>query len=232
MAPIIDEASPEGRALLASGVTEQFEIGALLFSEGNKIDRLVDIISGTVSVSRFGLNGRRQILGFMGARQFLGAASTPRYPNSVKALTKVEAIVYPKEKVNSALATSPEFSAHFRELLVKIIESRDDHIFTIGQRSAPERVASFLLHLRTNQARFAPGGPREKSQHIDLPMSRVDIGDYLGVSVETISRAFSWLKQKGMIDFSDSNHCEILQLDQIYKYGGRDDFTEYRGGAL
>lgn len=229
---IADSRVPEVHALLQKGELRVFDIGDMLYTEGQKIDHIFDIVSGTISVSRYGRDGRRQILGFIGPQRFLGAASTPLYPNTVVALTKVEAIAYPKSVVYRALSASPEFARNFQEQLVKIIESRDDHIFTIGQRTAAERVAAFLLHLRANQARFAADGPREKNEVIELPMTRVDISDYLGLSVETVSRAFSWLKQKSIIDFNDSHQCNILDLNKLREYGGRDDFTEHRGAAL
>lgn len=231
IARIAGARTPEVDALIAQGELHTFDIGDMLYTEGEDIDHIYDIVLGMLSVSRVGGNGRRQILGFVNARQFLGAASTPRYPNSVMALTSVEAIAYPKQALRRALQASPEFSENFQEILVKIIESRDDHIFTIGQRTAPERLAFFLLHLRTNQARFSSDGPREKSTRIELPMTRVDIGDYLGLSVETVSRAFSLLKQQRIIDFKNSHECWILDLDKIREYGGRDDLTEHRGGV-
>lgn len=222
---------PELKDFFSHGEVQCFKRGETVFSEGQAITQIIDLVSGCASVSRNGKNGRRQILAFVGARQFIGGASTALYPNSVVALTNVEAIAYPKSVLEQAVAIAPEFAKHFQILLVNMIESRDDHIFAIGQRTANERLASFLLHLRNNQARFSTGGARYQSNRIDLPMSRVDISDYLGLSVETISRAFSWLKRQGVINFSDSTQCEIVDLPRIQEFGGSDDFTHHRGSA-
>jgi CRP-like cAMP-binding protein len=92
-------------------------------------------------------------------------------------------------------------------------------------------VASFLLYLRANQARFSPAGPREKSDHIDLPMTRLDIADFLGLTIETVSRAFSALKKSETIVFIDSHSCEIMNIQKIRDLGGREDFTRHRGSA-
>ena len=223
--------SPELDFLFAEGRERKFEIGEHLITEGERTNYFYDVVDGTVALARNGRDGRRQILSFLGARQFLGASSTERYPNLATALTPVTAICYPRAALERALETTPGFASQFRVVLTRILESAHDHVYTIGQRSAIERVASFLLYLRANQARFHPVGPRDKSTHIDLPMTRLDIADFLGLTIETVSRAFSSLKRSETIAFKDSHSCEILNLDRIRELGGREDFTEHRGKA-
>lgn len=223
--------SPELEFLFSEGRERHFKPGEHLITEGERTDYFFDVIDGTVALARNGRDGRRQILSFLGARQFLGASSTSRYPNLATALTSVTAICYPRSALERVLETTPGFASEFRIVLTRILESAHDHVYTIGQRSAIERVASFLLYLRANQARFDPVGPRDKSTHIDLPMTRLDIADFLGLTIETVSRAFSSLKRSGTISFKDSHSCEILNLDRIRELGGREDFTEHRGRA-
>ena len=221
--------SPEIDFLFAEGRERHFKAGDHLITEGASTDYFFDLLDGTVALARNGRDGRRQILAFMGARQFLGAASTPHYPNLATALTDVSAISYPRAALEKALNATPGFASKFRLVTTRILESAHDHIYTIGQRSAVERVASFLLYLRANQARFSADGPREKSEHIDLPMTRLDIADFLGLTIETVSRAFSALKKQGVIAFTDSDSCDIIKLDAIRDLGGREDFTQHRG---
>jgi len=221
--------SPELEHLFTEGRERQFVTGENLMTEGSSTDYFFDILDGTVALARNGRDGRRQILSFLGARQILGAASTPGYPNLATALTPVTAISYPRSALEKALETTPGFASKFRVVLTRILESAHDHVYTIGQRSAVERVASFLLYLRANQARFSPTGPREKSELVDLPMTRLDIADFLGLTIETVSRAFSTLKKQGVVDFKDSHSCILIKLDTIRNLGGRDDFTQHRG---
>ena len=209
------KSSPELEFLFAEGRPCTFTAGQNLITEGEPTDYFYDILSGTVALARNGNDGRRQILAFVGARQFIGVASTPNYPNLATALTKVEAICYPRAALERALATTPGLASEFRVVLTRILESSHDHIYTIGQRSAVERVASFILYLRSNQARFAVEGPREKSELIELPMTRLDIADFLGLTIETVSRAFSSLKKMEAIAFTDSHSCTILNIQRI-----------------
>ncbi|MEP3890230.1 MAG: Crp/Fnr family transcriptional regulator [Hellea sp.] len=225
------QSTPQIDYLFTEGRERQFEAGEHLITEGEASDYVYDLLDGTVALARNGRDGRRQILSFLGARQFLGAASTPSYPNLATALTTVTAISYPRVALDKALASSPNFAMQFHKVLTRILESAHDHVYTIGQRSAVERVASFLLYLRANQARFSPAGPREKSEHIDLPMTRLDIADFLGLTIETVSRAFSALKKSETISFVDSHSCEILNIQKIRDLGGREDFTRHRGSA-
>jgi len=223
--------TPELNFLFDEGRERRFEAGEHLITEGETADYVYDLIEGTVALARNGRDGRRQILSFLGARQFLGAASTPSYPNLATALTPVTAISYPRAALDKALGSSSGFAAQFHKVLTRILESAHDHVYTIGQRSAVERIASFLLYLRANQARFSSTGPREKSEHIDLPMTRLDIADFLGLTIETVSRAFSALKKSEIISFTDSHSCEILNIQKIRDLGGREDFTRHRGSA-
>jgi len=225
------QTTPEINYLFSEGRERNFSAGEHLITEGETSDYVYDLLDGTVALARNGRDGRRQILSFLGARQFLGAASTPSYPNLATALTPVTAISYPRLALDKALASSPSFSMHFHKVLTRILESAHDHVYTIGQRSAVERVASFLLYLRANQARFSPAGPRKKSEHIELPMTRLDIADFLGLTIETVSRAFSALKKSQTISFTDSHSCEILNIQKIRDLGGREDLTRHRGSA-
>lgn len=225
------QSSAELDLLFDEGRERRFEAGEHLMTEGETTDYFFDLLDGTVALARNGRDGRRQILSFLGARQFLGAASTERYPNLATALTTVNAICYSRAALEKALESTPAFASQFRKVLTRILESAHDHVYTIGQRSAIERVASFLLYLRANQARFSASGPKEKSEHIDLPMTRLDIADFLGLTIETVSRAFSALKKAEIIAFTDSHSCEILKIDKIRDLGGREDFTVHRGRA-
>ena len=225
------QTSPELDYLFSQGHERRFEAGEHIVTEGEATTYFYDLLDGTVALARNGNDGRRQILGFMGARQILGAASTPNYPNLATALTPVTAICYPRSALEKALETTPGFASNFRTVLTRILESAHDHIYTIGQRSAIERVASFLLYLRSNQARFDPQGPRERSTHIELPMTRLDIADFLGLTIETVSRAFSALKRQNVISFRDAKSCDIVDLDRLRRMGGREDFTDKRGAA-
>ena len=221
--------SPELRHLFLEGRERRFPAGEHLITEGEATDYVYDLLDGTIALARNGRDGRRQILSFMGAGQFLGAASTRNYPNLATALTDVVAISYPRAALERALDTTPGFASEFRRVLTRILEAAHDHVYTVGQRSALERTASFILFLRANQARFSPDGPREKSVHIALPMTRLDIADFLGLKIETVSRSFSALKRMGVISFKDSHACTIENLDRIRVLGGREDFTQHRG---
>lgn len=221
----------ELNALFAEGRKHQFNAGEHLITEGEPCNFVFEILDGTVALARNGKDGRCQILSFIGPRQFLGFATTPNYPNLATALTPVTAICYPRSDLEKALLSSPKFSLEFQIALTRILESAHDHVYTIGQRSAIERVASFLLYLRANQANFSQDGAQKKGEHVVLPMTRLDIAHFLGLTIETISRVFSTLKQSGILSFNDSDSCEILNIQKIQSLGGCEDFTQHPGSA-
>lgn len=216
------DAGPELEFLFSQGVPKHFETGEHLMTEGAPSDYIFDILSGTVAIERNGSSGKRQILKFLNPPDFIGAASTPRYPNLATALTDVTTICYPRGPFDKALRVSPDFSENFRNSLTRMLEASNDHVFIVGQRSSIERIASFLLMLRASQA-------NADHNFVNLPMTRTDIADFLGLTIETVSRAFGSLKGAGIITFSNSHSCRIVRLNQLREIGGRDDFTENRG---
>ena len=115
--------SPELDFLFNEGRERHFAPGENLITEGTSTDYVFDLIDGTVALARNGSDGRRQILSFLGARQFLGAASTPSYPNLATALTPVIAISYPRAALDKALGSSSGFAAQFHRVLTRLLES-------------------------------------------------------------------------------------------------------------
>ena len=221
--------TPELEHMFLNGRICHFDLGENIITEGEPTTYFYEIIDGTIALARNGRDGRRQILNFMGPRQILGVASTPGYPNLATALTPVVAIKYTRAHLENALATSPGFASQIRVILTRILESAHDHIYTIGQRVAIERLASFLLYLRSTQARYAKNGPQSPVNELELPMTRLDIADFLGLTIETVSRAFSAMKKKKLIAFKDSHSVKILNISALRELGGREDFTDKRG---
>jgi CRP/FNR family nitrogen fixation transcriptional regulator len=91
-------------------------------------------------------------------------------------------------------------------LAVRSLTKAQEHLLVLGRQNAIERVAAFLVDLAERQG----GLPQ-----VDLPMSRMDIGDYLGLTLETVSRVFSKLKETGVIRLPDARSVEIVKWDAL-----------------
>jgi CRP/FNR family transcriptional regulator, anaerobic regulatory protein len=217
--------SPETTALFAAGRKVSFARGDPLIRDGDSAEHVFDVLQGELLMARHGADGRRQVLAFVGPSNVVGLVPGPRYAFACVALTDGFAMRYERRMLEAALRADPDFSAAMRRTLELILESAQDHLFALGQRSAVERVAAFLLQQRLWQARFGPDGPRAPQARIGLPMTRTDIADFMGLTIETVSRAFTKLRQQGAIRLEGPHVAEIIDLALLRRLAGAADFA-------
>lgn len=217
-----------GQALasfFATGRRVTFARGDALICDGDPADCVYDVLEGELILARHGADGRRQVLGFIGRNNLVGVAAGVRFPFGAMAVADGFAIRYERRAVEGLVRADPAFAFAFVGALETILETVQDHLYALGQRSALERVAAFILHQRLWQARFGPDAPRKPRARVDLPMSRRDIADFMGLTLETVSRCFTRLKRSGAIALPDPNTADIRNLAQLRELAGARDFA-------
>lgn len=217
--------TPALKAFFATARRVVFVRGDTLIADGDSADTVLDVLTGELILARHGSDGRRQVLGFVGSSHFVGMSPGRHYALSLTALSDGVALRYDRKALDSALEAEPKFAAAFRHTMELVLASAHDHLFALGQRSAVERLSAFLLHQRLWQARFGPDAPREPSLAVRLPMTRTDIGDFLGLTIETVSRAFTTLRKSNAISLPNANLAVIRDLGVLRKLAGARDFA-------
>ena len=150
-------------------------------------------------------DGRRQITGFLFPSDFVGIALKTHYAYSAEIITDMIVCRFPRHKLEALFADLPALESRLLETAGNELIAAQDQMLLLGRKTAAERVASFLMrHLARAHAR------RAKVDIIDLPMTRTDMGDYLGLTVETVSRTFTKLRQKDLIATPNPHEVEIL----------------------
>lgn len=182
------------RKLNAASDRISFAPGDLLVREGDPAGHLFNITGGDVRVHKLLPNGRRQIVGFLSAGDFLGLASGDRYAFSAEALTEGSACRFRKNEYRRLLAEMPDLEHALLDRASNELKAAHDQILLLGRKTAIERLASFLVEL-ANRAVRAGGDGRK----VTLPMSRAEIADYIGLTPETVSRTTTELKTRGII---------------------------------
>jgi CRP/FNR family transcriptional regulator len=180
--------------LFALGKKVQFQPGEVLFREGDPVNDVFCVSEGNVVVTRFGENGERQILAFLFPGDFLGMVFAPHHNTGAEAMTSGSVWSLPKSKLQQELATRAELGLAFAEMSSRILNNALDLIFTLGRKNSKARVASFILHLQRRQELLGLEATR-----VHVPMTRQDIADFLGLTMETVSRSFSQLKAANAI---------------------------------
>jgi CRP/FNR family transcriptional regulator len=191
-------------------ITTQARLGAkqTLFMEGDPAEYIFTLAAGMMEISRHKPSGRRQIIGFLGAADFLGLAHAGCYAYTATAISDVALCRFRRRSFEALMNEFPELEhGLFKAVSNELVESQNQSLM-LGQKKAEERVASFLLW----QLRKSGG---DHAESIDLPMTRGQIADYLGITIETASRTFTALKEREFIGLTGSHKVNICNRDGL-----------------
>ena len=168
-----------------------FPAKATLFEQGALAGSVFNVTEGVVRLYKSLPDGRRQIVGFALAGDFLGLALMDRYGVAAEAVTEVRACRFARSAFLGYVDGRPHLLRRLHEFAGHELSLAQDQMLLLGRRTAEEKVAAFLLNL---QARYARIG--KTSVNVPLPMSRQDIADYLGLTIETVSRTLTRLARE------------------------------------
>jgi CRP/FNR family transcriptional regulator len=192
----------------------RLKAGETLVWDGDEARHAYVVTSGTLRSSKANDDGRRQILSFMFIGQFIGIPSDHVHHYSVEALTDSEVCRFERRKLEDILLRYPAVDQGYRRGTARQLESAHEHAFALGRRTAMERVAAFLYELSRS------GCPKTAPRTLKLPMTRSDIADFLGLTLETVSRAFSRLKSVGAIGLPSAQEVEIKDEERLKALAG------------
>lgn len=169
--------------------------GTELVAAGAPIEWYANILSGIVKLTKLMRDGRQQIVGLQFAPDFMGRPFARYSDVSVEAASTVRLCSFPKASLETMIREAPELEHRLYQQSLRQLDEAQEWMMTLGRKSAEERVTSFLLlvarHLDPENK--APAGP------VELPMKRSDIADFLGLTIETVSRQFTSLRKSGVI---------------------------------
>lgn len=189
--------------------------GATIFDEAEPARNVFNITSGAVKVYKLLPDGRRAITGFLFPGDFLGLTHQDAYAFSAEALTGTRLCRFPREKLERLLEDMPVLERRLLGLASHELAAAQDQMLLLGRKTARERLASFLLLLSNAARRHGHEG-----NPIELTMGRGDIADYLGLTVETVSRTFSQLKRDGTIQLLEGNRVRLAGIDRLQAVAG------------
>jgi len=188
---------------------QKFEPGQTIAEEGDSAAHFFNITAGTARLCKLLPDGRRQIIGFPTRGHFLGLAVTSTYGFSVEAITEVRLCKFSRAKLNRVISDFPELEAKLLQTAMHELVVAQEQMLLLGRKTARERVASFLAARLHDTPRYAG-----RSGLISLPMTRAEIADYLGLTIETVSRTMSRFKAENRI--STPSRDEIIVLDAAW----------------
>lgn len=194
----------EVKRLATARCHAQLPANFTLFREGDAADHLYSISSGALKLYKLLSDGRRQIIGFLFSGDMFGLALDGGYAYTAETVTTSQVCRFTHRKLDLLMEEMPRLERKMFSMAVKDLVAAQEQMLLLGRKTAREKVASFLLRLsRRNEQQGLPASP------VALPMSRADIADYLGLTIETVSRTFTQLKREGLIGLPASGHAVL-----------------------
>ena len=206
-------------ALAKTSSKQTVEPGAELVGDMETVDHYSNVLAGVVKLTKTLSDGRQQIVGLQFAPDFLGRPFRTESAVNAEAATNVSLCSFPKAAIERMMGQSPELEHRLLRQTLKELDEARDWMLTLGRKTAGEKIASFLLMIARNIEPAA--GTDRMSARFDLPLTRADIADFLGLTIETVSRQFTKLRADGVISIENNRHVTVARRERLKARAGR-----------
>jgi CRP/FNR family nitrogen fixation transcriptional regulator len=174
------------------GVVRSYPRKSGIVREDDPADHVYEVVSGTICTCKMLREGRRQIAGFYFAGDIFGLESAQKHRVAVEAITNAKVRIFKKRALAALASSNPEVADRLLALTTRELARKQDHLLMLLSTTAEERIICFLIDMVQRAS-------SRDDDRIDLPMSRRDIADYLGLTIETVSRTLWDLERRGAI---------------------------------
>jgi len=201
----------ELRTLNGLGRHQVLKRGQTLVWQGDESLLVGNVIDGALKLSVSTVDGREQTLGIMVASDFIGRPFGPRTNHSVVALTDAEICTFRRSEFDTFARCHPDLEHSLLQRTLTELDRTRQWMQLLARKSASAKVASFLFEMGSRTARDSAAGPIR----FDLPLSRQDIADLLGLTIETVSRQITHLRDEGIIETPTRRAVIVHDLDRL-----------------
>jgi len=181
-----------------------------LFFEGDAVSHIYKVEAGHVCIYRLLADGRRQVIDFAFPGDFIGLGASGQYTMNAQATEKTRLRCLPVTELRSVISENPKLGLELYEAIACELGATRELLMSVSHRTAQERIAGFLLALSQRNARRG-----EDPTTIVLPMTRTDIADFLGLTIETVSRTISKFRTQGVIELEHCILVTVLDIDRL-----------------
>lgn len=209
-------APEESSRLAATASTMDVPRRGVIFTPGERAETLYTVASGVVRIYLATADGRRQIIGFLHPGGVLGFAHGDVHTCGAEAVTAVRLRRYSRRAFAGLCERMPRLERALLRVAAHELTLAQDHIVMLGRKSARERVAAFLCLMARRTSLPDTAGTR-----LWLPMSQADIADYLGLTIETVSRVLTGFKRDGAIRALSRDRLEVLDFASLENIAGK-----------
>jgi CRP/FNR family transcriptional regulator len=221
LSPTTHRTSPSLQSMFDKQPVEKIEAGTVVFWEGDAAAHVFEVVEGVLRVCRLLSDGRRVITGFIYPGDLIGVSLRDRYLYTVEAVTKTKIRRFARGRFQDKINESPELRPQLFARLCDEMAAAQDQLVLLARKSAEERVSSFLLVIARRLSGESPSAPV-----VEIPMTRLDIADYLGLTIETVSRTMTSLVSRGVIAASGRHAIVIRNLRKLAALAGESEGSD------
>lgn len=189
-------------SLRDTSAVRSFDGDHAIFGEGDPADFFYKVISGAVRTCKLLMDGRRQIDAFHLQGDVFGVEAGLEHRFAAEAVQAVKLRVFRRREIGEMIATDPSAVSGLMLAMARSLERAQDHMLLLGRKCAREKIATFLLGMSDRIAHATT---------IELPMSRTDIADHLGLTIETVSRTLTQLQREHVIAIPSGRRVIVLR---------------------
>ena len=198
-----------------------FEPGQEIVAAGEETDFLGSVVEGVVALSKTLADGRRQTVGLMFPSDFVGRAMRPVAPYDAVAVTPVKLCLFTRARFERILRETPALENRLLEMTLDELDAARDWMLLLGRKTAQEKIATFLMILARRAAALDNKRPGDGLE-FTLPLTREAISDYLGLTIETVSRQITALRKDGIIELKDTRTIRVPDYVALIGAAGED----------
>lgn len=196
-----------------------YQAGDELIADTEEITSFANVISGVVKLTKMLEDGRQQVVGLQFAPDFLGRPFSKQSKLSAEAASDVDLCRIPKSTLENMISQSTAFEHKLLEQTLRELDEARDWMVTLGRKTAAEKVASFLYSIAVH---IDPTIERDHTNAatFDLPLTRADIADFLGLTVETVSRQLTKLRTSKVVEITNNRHVSVPDMKVLKSHCG------------
>jgi len=193
--------------------------GDTVVSMGARTGFLGSVVEGVASMSRLLADGRRQVVGLLFPGDFMGRPFSPVAPFDVVAVTEMRLCTFERRRFEAMVRETPSLEHRMLEMALNELDSAREWMVLLGRKSAQEKLASFFVLAAQRGMRLENRRPID-GMMLELPLTREDMADFLGLTIETVSRQIGALKKAGVIELVDARHLLIPDWEALVEAAG------------
>ena len=197
-----------------------FQAGQTVIWSGDRMDFVASVVSGIATLTQTMEDGRRQMVGLLLPSDFVGRPGRSTAAYDVTATTDLVMCCFRKKPFEELILSTPHISQRLLEMTLDELDAAREWMLLLGRKTAREKIASLLAIIARRDVSL---NPRAKGPIVfDLPLTREEMADYLGLTLETVSRQVSALRRDGVISLEGKRHVTVNDFDRLLEIAGDD----------